>query len=98
VRSGEVAFEVNVRNDDRRVAQEVHIIVETAGLQPKAGDGSSAEYAVRGPFLQDDWVRQTALVSLDDLSLARRLGAITKCYVHAVDFEDGAHWEGPSPL
>jgi hypothetical protein len=96
-----IALDLDIRNNDHRAVKQIHVIVRTSGLySDKAADGSTVEYAVQGAISSGSWVSRLAAkpVYSDYFTRSQRLGTVISCDVHAVDFADGSHWEGPSPL
>ena len=98
VKDADVAFTADIESNDRRVADNVYVIVATDGLDShEAKKGTQVQYDVPGPFATGVRTRRTVVAAhLPDLR--ERLGSIYECYVHAIDFAGGSHWEGPSPL
>ena len=99
-----VAFGVDVRSNMSRNVQKVYVLVSTAGLRPTGGGfgggGSLIEYAMDGPFPSDQWVHREVLkgVTAEFPSIDQHLGAVSSCAVHAVEYTDGSHWFGGSPM
>jgi hypothetical protein len=98
-----VRLEASVEIHGKLVAQRVSVLLSTAGRNRGSGPGSGGslvEYQLDGPFPPDVWIRahNQKAVSDDPFSLDQHLGDVSNCYAHAVYFNDGSHWEGPSPL
>lgn len=101
--SGQIELSALIRNSSSKVAQTVYVIVSTSGIgenRREAQGGSDVQYTINGPLSPNTTVKATTLKTLsgDDFSDDARLGSVTSCEVHAVIYEDGSHWEGPSPL
>lgn len=102
--SDQVAFGADIRNDSSKVANKVYVLVITTGRrEQRVGErgtgGSLVEYAFTGRFLPGQWAHQVTLKNIDgdDFTLDQHFGAISSCYVHAVEYQDGTHWLGPAP-
>lgn len=104
VGADQVALGADVFNRTNKIAQRIFVLVRAAGLRssnpPNANDGSFVQYALHGSFRPSRWVHVEALapLSADSSTMDQRLGNVSRCEVHAVEFQDGTHWEGPSPL
>lgn len=98
VNDADVAFTADIESNDRRVADKVYVIVATDGLDSNdAKNGTQVQYDVPGPFTTGVHARRT-VVAGHPSDFRERLGSVYECYVHTIDFADGSHWEGPSPL
>jgi hypothetical protein len=94
-----VSFAADFRNDAAKTARTFHILVTTVG-DSKSGGGSLVEYSFNGHFEPGQWHHGevTKDVGADPFNLASHLATIVLCQVHAVEYDDGTHWEGPSQL
>jgi hypothetical protein len=65
-------------------------------VTPKTLDGFTFHESV-GPWqTRAISEMQTIVPATGDPKL--RLGRVTSCYVHLIDYSDGSSWAGPSPL
>lgn len=104
VDTSHIRFQALVGNGTSKTATNVYVLVTTTGVNangsPGAVAGSAVEYRLSGP-LQPGQTLETFTVknlNADTFSLGQRLGSVSQCEVHAVEYSDGSHWEGPSPL